>query len=387
MVDPDVITALHDFRSTFQHSVFAHQFQVKTPDEFHDFICSMLGPQQMDAQNIKSLTESVQLGESIVVWNGSSLQYKDPIASQTAQSLCMLICGDDTVTPKRSRSIQNTLHLTDALVRASIRIAPIFDDSLREAALEWHEKALFQSHSPTEECPICHLPLPLEGNKISLRACCGKTLCLGCIWAVAQEGADSNTCPCPFCRSEPYKSNDEYLQMLKTLIKNKHTLALGQLGTHYYEGSVGLTRDRDKAFKLWSEAGEAGGDNGSAYFNIATLYLGWADHNNFHKVRYYYEKAAILGSVEARFHLGRIEKHLYENRDRTTKHFILAAEAGHKEAMKAIMDDYKNKDVQITKDDLERLLRKHHETSSEMESEGRDRGESNYRLYQLTNGV
>ena len=70
MVDPDVITALHDFRSTFQHSVFAHQFQVKTPDEFHDFVCSMLGPQQMDAHNIKSLTESVQLGESIVVWNG-----------------------------------------------------------------------------------------------------------------------------------------------------------------------------------------------------------------------------------------------------------------------------------------------------------------------------
>ncbi len=338
-MDPDITSALNDFRSTFQQSVFARQFRMKSQDEFQQFVRSMVGPQPMDARIIKSYTKSVQLGGSIVVWNGSSLEYKALITAETARSLCALMCGDETVTPTRSTWINNALRLTDILVTSSIPIAPIFDEKLREAAMEWHENALFQSHSTTEECPICLLPLPIEGNKISFRACCGKSLCLGCIWAVAEEGAATNTCPCPFCRAEPYKSNDEYLEWLNKLIKNKHPLALVQLGTHYYQGDLGLDRDCDKAFELWTEAGEAGDDNGRAYYNIATLYIGRVDSNNAHRVTYYYEKAAILGSVDARFQLGRIEKDFYENRDRSTKHYILAAEAGHKKQRKLSWKD------------------------------------------------
>ena len=403
-MDPDITEELQDLRSAFEHSVFAHKFQFNTQDELIQFVRTDLGTQEMDAHTIKSFTKSVKLGESIIFWNGTSLQYKDGIESQTAQSLCRLMCGDETVTPTRSQSMMNALHLTDLLmmnaleltdilVTSPYQIAPIFNDGLREAASEWHEEALFKSHCPTDDCPICFLPLPFEMNKISLRSCCGKILCLGCIWGVAQEGSETNTCPCPFCRAEPYKSNDEYLQWLTKLIKKKHTLALTQLGSHYYVGHLGLTRDPDKAFKLWTEAGEEGGDHGNAYYHIATSYFdgmtGIFDGmtgKEFHKVQYYYEKAAIQGDVQSRYLLGKIEKTL-ENKERSAKHFILAAEAGHQEAMTAVMESFKNEEGQITKDDLTQLLRKHHETKSSMESEAREKGESVYRQLGLTNGV
>lgn len=393
-MDPDITEELQDLRSAFEHSVFAHKFQFDTQDELIQFVQILLGPQQIDGHTIKSFTKSVKLGESIVVWNGTSLQYKDGIMLETAQSLCRLICGDETVTPTRTQSMMNALRLTDVLVTPPIQIAPIFNDGLREAASEWHEEALFKSHRPTDDCPICFLPLPFEKDKICLRTCCGKTLCLGCIWGVAQEGSEMNTCPCPFCRAEPYKSNDEYLKWLTKLIKKKHTLALTQLGSHYYEGHLGLTRDPDKAFKLWTAAGEEGGDCGTAYYHIATSYFdgmtGIFDGmtgKKFHKVQYYYEKAAIQGDVQSRYLLGEIEKTLVGDKGRSTKHFILAAEAGHKKAMKAVLEGFHNGDGQITKDDLTRLLRKHHEIKSSMENEAREKGESVYRQLGLTNGV
>ena len=386
-MDPDITEELQDLRSAFEHSVFARKFQFDTQDELIQFVRILLGPEQIiDGHTIKSFTKSVKLGQYIAVWNGTSLQYKDGIESETAQSLCKLMCGDETVTPTRSHSMTNALRLTDILVTPPVLIAPIFNDGLKEAANEWHETALFKSHRPTDECAICLLPLPFEQDKINFRSCCGKTLCLGCIWGVALEGAETNTCPCPFCRAEPYKSNDEYLQWLTKLIKKKHTLALTQLGTHYYEGHLGLTRDPEKAFKLWTEAGEEGGDTGNAYYHIATSYFHGMTANNFRKAQYYYEKAAIQGDVQSRYLLGKIEKTL-ENKERSAKHFILAAEAGHKEAMTAVMESFKNEDGQITKDDLMQLLRKHHETKSSMESVARERGESVYRQLGLTNGV
>ncbi len=384
-MDQDIISALCDFKSTIQESIFACIFGHLTLDDCEGLIRGWFGQQQLDVRTIKSATTSIQIGESVVVRKGSSLRYKALITAETAQSICMLMCGDETVTPTLSSRIQTALRLMDSLVAPSTPVAPILQARLREAAQEWHENALFQSHSASEDCPICCIPLPIEGNyKGSFRVCCGKTICLGCIWTVAEEG---NGTPCPFCRSNPYQSNVEYLEWLDKLVKNKHTIAMSQLGTHYYQGDFGLNIDEDKAFQLWTDAGEAGGDNGAAYYNIATQYIGRISASTFHRVRYYYEKAAILGNVDARYQVAEIEKNCYQDKERSIRHYILAAEAGHKEAMKAVVKEYRHGDIQLSHDALERLLRKHHTTLATMTSDARVRRESAYRLSGLTNGV
>jgi hypothetical protein len=39
---------------------------------------------------------------------------------------------------------------------------------------------LWKPPSPTEECPVCLVPLPLKPDKAMYWACCGKRLCMAC---------------------------------------------------------------------------------------------------------------------------------------------------------------------------------------------------------------
>ena len=39
---------------------------------------------------------------------------------------------------------------------------------------------LWKPHPPSEECPVCLVPLPLEREKTMYWACCGKLVCTAC---------------------------------------------------------------------------------------------------------------------------------------------------------------------------------------------------------------
>ena len=39
---------------------------------------------------------------------------------------------------------------------------------------------LWKPHLPTEDCPVCFVPLPLASGSTTYWPCCGKTICTGC---------------------------------------------------------------------------------------------------------------------------------------------------------------------------------------------------------------
>src|SRR5210317_981070 len=66
----------------------------------------------------------------------------------------------------------------------------------KKRAAELHDEALFKDPPERDECPICMLPLPLDVSGTNYQPCCGKKLCLGCIYAAYRVDI---RCLCPFC--------------------------------------------------------------------------------------------------------------------------------------------------------------------------------------------
>ena len=144
--------------------------------------------------------------------------------------------------------------------------------------------------------------------------------------------------------------------------------ALRQLGIIHSGGRSGLPQNYNKANKLWRRAGKLG--NAEAYYNLAGSYLyGRGVVIDEEKARYYYEIAAIGGSVLSRHNLGYFESEA-GNMKTATKHFMIAAGAGYDLSLKAIRQGFMN--GHVTKDDFEKALRAHKAANDEMKSGQRE---------------
>lgn len=109
------------------------------------------------------------------------------------------------------------------------------------------------------------------------------------------------------------------------------------------------------------------------YYNLGRFY----DNGNGIDIdnergMYYYELAAINGSLEARFDLGAMEGYA-ENESRARQHHTLAAKAGHKPSMNILKRLFRYGD--ITEDELEDTLRAHQERLEAMKSQQREEAE------------
>ena len=209
------------------------------------------------------------------------------------------------------------------------------------------------------------LTLPTTSNEISYQACCGKTLCAGCICEALL--ADSRQL-CPFCRIPFHKTDEEYTERLKKRAATADVNAMRMLGCYYQDGEMGLPQDHAKAIELWLRAGELG-DAGS-HHNVGNAYLhGLGVERDTTKATYYYELAAMVGNVDARHNLGIFEKN-EGNMERAVKHFMIAAGAGCDDSLKQIRNCFTN--GHATKDDFEKALRAHKEAKDEMKSDQRD---------------
>ena len=152
---------------------------------------------------------------------------------------------------------------------------PQHKKACKKRAAELHDEKLFKEHPPREDCPICFLPLPFDGQSY-FKACCGKTLCCGCIYATMFEAAkrgkqkdEANICP--FCRTPPPKTDEDYAEGVVKLVEKGNANACNQLAGDYAEGTNGLPQDYTKAMELWHRAAELG--NATSYFNIGNSYL------------------------------------------------------------------------------------------------------------------
>ena len=136
----------------------------------------------------------------------------------------------------------------------------------------------------------------------------------------------------------------------------------------YRDGDYGLPRDQAKALELWHRAGEL--EHATAYNNIGNAYdNGTGVERDKTKATYYYELAAMNGSVYARHNLGCNEWQA-GNIDRALKHFMIAVRDGESRSLKSIKLMYKN--GLATKDDYANALRSYQAYLDEIKSDQRD---------------
>ena len=80
----------------------------------------------------------------------------------------------------------------------------------------------------------------------------------------------------------------------------------------------------------------------------------------------YYECAAMKGEVEVRYNLGVLEFNEY-NDGRAMKHWMIAAAAGHDDALKQLRS-YGFMEGHVTKEEYEKALRAHKDSQDAMDS-------------------
>ena len=167
------------------------------------------------------------------------------------------------------------------------RAAELKEEALFKQAVPIEDEALFKEPPPRTECPICLLPLPIEGAEQVYQACCGKILCRGCCYAVEKSGSHLI---CPFCRALVLVSDREKIERFKA----DDAEAMSVLGYRYSVGANELPRDCNKAMELWLRAIELGCV--SSYSYIADAYAdGKGVERDTNKAKYYWERAAIGG--------------------------------------------------------------------------------------------
>jgi len=245
---------------------------------------------------------------------------------------------------------------------------PQHKKACKKRAAELYDEKLFKEVE-REECPICLIPL-INGNQTeSFMACCGKMICIGCIYAMAtSEGKDL----CAFCRTPPTDSDEENIKRLNKLIDKGNAGAFNMLAACYIFGTHGMPQDQQKANELFLKAGELGSAEG--YYNLGIAYdRGRGVEMDTKKAKHYYELAAMNGSTQARSDLGFIEGQT-GNPQRALKHWVIAAKAGDEKALEGVKGGFMAGFV--TRDEYDDILRAYQEIQDEMKSDTREKAEA-----------
>ena len=244
------------------------------------------------------------------------------------------------------------------------------EEESNECADETHDRKLFtQPDSSYGECPLCFLPLQLDPSKSSFFTCCSSLICRGCLFA--QHVSNMNDDRCPFCR-EPAIVEEMDKRMMKR-VKANDPAAMSEMGR-----KLRAEGDMDGAIEYWMKAAELG--DLMAHWQLGLMYqLGpHGVERDEEKSIYHYEMAAIGGHPLARFTLALNEED-NGNMERAVKHYIIAANLGCDESMKALWKHYS--DGNITKENLDATLRTHQAAIDAMKSAQRDAADVVFKNY------
>ena len=264
--------------------------------------------------------------------------------------------------------------------------------SVKEPTLEQHERAIEAAVNRTEdplknwtrvqneECPICMLPFPHESNDTKYCYTCGTTVCKGCMISAGIvhrkdggdiKGAMDNFLTCPYCRSNNELYDDK--ATLEKLMKQANTgngEALFRVGTHYFDGGMGLKQDKAEGLKWYHRGVEAG--SGKAALFLGKCYNEGDGVDKDEEIALeYFQKAAELGYVPAFNLIGAILMN---------KGFIEEGMLNYRKAaicgmsddwlFNALRDGFE--DGFITKDEYAYALREHQKACNEMKSDARE---------------
>ena len=257
---------------------------------------------------------------------------------------------------------------------------------------ELKDADLFAPLPPTEECPICCLPLSRLASKTFYKACCGKDICAGCekeneVFIKKQNARNAGkkdkkllTIAWPFCREEIPQSPE----MVRLRVESRATIndhhALSSLGRMYIEGGYGCLKDELRGLDCWICAAELG--SVEACNNIGALYNSESGYNvlpsNNERFVLFEKAGALRGHIVARHALGSFEYFDLHNHEVGIRHWKIAAEAGNQtslDKLKAIF--YTGGKLPgnefISKDELDNIYRSCHAAQEEVKSEGREK--------------
>ena len=250
---------------------------------------------------------------------------------------------------------------------------------------ELRDKELFKEHPLNEECPICLIPMPNDESHQTYRACCGKTICNGCVHEMVKmdmlsigvdelmqnykQNVEKIQSLCPFCRSPLPEVHEEYNKLLEKLAENGNAEACYNLGSAYSKGKgKGVAQDWVKANAWFLKGGELG--CAIAYNNLgASYHQGLGVEKDEKKAKYYFELGALGGNLYARKNLACSEL-LKKNYHRAFKHFIIAAKAGDEQSLDNVKKGFQVK--LVTKDEYANTLRAYQNRQDQMKSKERD---------------
>jgi len=233
------------------------------------------------------------------------------------------------------------------------------------------DEKLFQDPPPKEDCLICMLPMPFANGACGVgkayMACCGKTMCSGCMIAEKDEMKEGNLKKwCSLCRVPLPGSDEEFVKRLKKRMKLNDKEAFNYLGQAYRDGSEGLTKNLSKALELYNQAAELGSCNAHALIAGAYMRGDGVEQDKEKGIQHLKHAAAIGGHEMARYALGMMAS----DRRIAMRHHMIAAKSGHKDALKKVGEGYKA--GHLTKEDYASTLRAHQVSVDEMKSKQRD---------------
>ena len=247
---------------------------------------------------------------------------------------------------------------------------------------------LFAPLPPTEDCPICLVPLSRMATQVDYRVCCGKTMCEGCVGESKKFIDNQTEQVCPFCREVEPQSGDECVQRLKTRAEKGDSLAWFFLGAYYDSGGTpsnttsGLAcekvikKDILRGIDCWIRATELG--DARACGCISESYeIGNGVSADEDRALFFMQVGTLRGDILSRHFLGSME---YDsgNHEVGIRHWKIAAKGGMQlslNKLKSIFnaDGKKPGHEFISKEDLDKIYRAGHEAQREVKSEEREK--------------
>ncbi len=225
------------------------------------------------------------------------------------------------------------------------------EEACKKRAAELRDEILFKQPDGSHhgDCPICSLPLSLDREKSTIMGCCSKVICMGCRHANQKREWEMRfQHTCLFCREPTPETVEEYDKLVM-----KRAEAGDSNAMRIYAAEQRNKGNNRVAFEYFSKAAELG--DAEAHNRLAWLYQkGLGVEKDEEKSFHHLEEAAIGGHPNARSILG-CKEYSNGNVERAVKHFIIAAAQGEDNAIKILMEKFR--EGRVGKDVLAVALR------------------------------
>ena len=266
--------------------------------------------------------------------------------------------------------------------------AGVFDDDKKPGDADTPSKTdegpaivPFVPPSPTEECPLCFVPLPRLNDDVMYMACCGKMFCAACFSESCRvldktnsKRAEKKLKPfpwlCPFCRAPLPESDEVFVRRYEKRAKKGDSHGMFNLAVAYRDGENGLAKDPRRSFELLHRAADL--EKVDAISELGRMYAFGVSgvSKDKRKGREFLKRAAEKWHALALVNLSVLEETKGEI-ELAVAYLRTAAAAGDDHAIGRLK--YKFRAGKISKDDLLKSLWAHQKANEDMRSEERER--------------